>query len=80
MAIGAEKKGEEDKIFAALNKMKEEDLTFSVEKNAETGEILIGGQGETHVELLARRVKSRYGAAVKLTPPKIPYRETIRGT
>lgn len=80
MAIGAEKKGEEDKIFAALNKMKEEDLTFSVEKNAETGEILIGGQGETHVELLARRVKSRYGADVKLTQPKIPYRETIRGT
>ena len=80
MAIYAEKKGEEDKIFAALNKMKEEDLTFSVEKNAETGEILIGGQGETHVELLARRVKSRYGAEVKLTQPKIPYRETIRGT
>ena len=80
MAIGAEKKGEEDKIFGALNKMKEEDLTFSVEKNAETGEILLGGQGETHVELLAKRVKTRYGADVKLTQPKIPYRETIRGT
>lgn len=80
MAIGAEKKGEEDKIFAALNKMKEEDLTFTVEKNAETGEILIGGQGETHIEILARKVKSRYGADVKLSPPKIAYRETIRGS
>lgn len=79
MAIGAEKKGEEDKIFAALNKMKEEDLTFSVEKNAETGEILLGGQGETHVELLAKKVKARYNADVKLTDPKIAYRETIRG-
>ena len=79
MAIGAEKKGEEDKIFGALNKMKEEDLTFSVEKNAETGEILLGGQGETHVELLAKRVKTRYGADVKLTRPKVPDRETIRG-
>ena len=39
-SVSAEKKGEEDKIFAALNKMKEEDLTFTVEKNAETGEIL----------------------------------------
>ena len=80
MAVSAEKKGEEDKIFAALNKMKEEDLTFTVEKNTETGEILIGGQGETHIELLAKKIKSRYGACARLTPPKIAYRETIRGT
>lgn len=78
-AIGAEKKGEEDKIFAALNKMKEEDPTFTVEKNAETGEMLLGGQGETHVEILAKKVKARYGVNVLLSEPKIAYRETIRG-
>lgn len=80
MAVSAEKKGEEDKIFAALNKMKEEDLTFSVEKNAETGEILLGGQGETHLEILSKKAKARYGANMKLSVPKIAYRETIRGT
>ena len=80
MAITSEKKGEEDKVFAGLNKLAEEDLTFSVEKNAETGEILIGGQGETQIELLAKKVKARYGVDVKLTDPKIAYRETIRAT
>lgn len=79
MAVSSEKKGEEDKIFAALNKMKEEDLTFSVEKNAETGEILLGGQGDTHLDVLAGKIRSRYGASLKLSTPKIAYRETIRG-
>ena len=60
--------------------MKEEDLTFSVEKNAETGEILLGGQGETHLEILSKKAKARYGANMKLSTPKIAYRETIRGT
>lgn len=80
MAVSAEKKGEEDKVFAGLNKLREEDYTFSVEKNAETGEILIGGQGETQIELLAKKVKSRYGVDLKLSEPKVAYRETIRAT
>ena len=80
MAVSAEKKGEEDKVFAGLNKLAEEDYTFSVEKNAETGEILIGGQGDTQLEILARKVKARYGVDVKLSEPKIAYRETIRST
>ena len=67
-------------MFAGLSKLAEEDYTFSVEKNAETGEILIGGQGETQLEMLAKKVKARYGVDVKLTEPKIAYRETIRST
>ena len=78
MAVSSEKKGEEDKVFAGLNKLSEEDYTFSVEKNTETGEILIGGQGDTQIEMLAKKVKSRYGVDVKLTEPKIASRETIR--
>ena len=78
MAVGAEKKGEEDKVFASLNKLSEEDYTFTVEKNLETGEILIGGQGETQIELLVKRAKLRYGVDIRLTDPKIAYRETIR--
>ena len=80
MSVTAEKKGEEDKVFAGLAKLKEEDYTFSIEKNAETGEMVIGGQGDIQLELLAKKVKARYGVDLKLSEPKIAYRETIRGT
>ncbi len=80
MSVAAEKKGEEDKVFAGLAKLREEDHTFTVEKNADTGEILLGGQGDIQIELLAKKVKARYGVDMKLAEPKIAYRETIRGT
>lgn len=80
MSVAAEKKGEEDKVFAGLAKLREEDYTFTVEKNADTGEILLGGQGDIQIELLAKKVKARYGVDMKLAEPKIAYRETIRGT
>ena len=79
MSVAAEKKGEEDKVFAGLAKLKEEDYTFSIEKNAETGEMVIGGQGDIQIEMLAKKVKARYGVDMKLSEPKIAYRETIRG-
>ncbi|MBQ8429979.1 MAG: elongation factor G [Clostridia bacterium] len=79
MSVAAEKKGEEDKVFAGLAKLKEEDYTFSIEKNAETSEMVIGGQGDIQIEMLAKKVKARYGVDMKLSEPKIAYRETIRG-
>ena len=79
MAVSAEKKGEEDKVFAGLAKLKEEDYTFSIEKNSETGEMLLGGQGDIQLELLVKKVKARYGVDMKLSEPKVAYRETIRG-
>lgn len=78
LAVKAANKGEEDKVFAGLNKMREEDYTFSVTKNTETGELILSGQGETHIELLCAKLKSRFGIATVLTEPRIPYRETIR--
>ena len=78
LAVKAANKGEEDKVFAGLNKMREEDYTFSVTKNTETGELILSGQGETHIELLCAKLKSRFGIATVLAEPKIPYRETIR--
>ena len=80
MSVAAEKKGEEDKVFAGLAKLKEEDYTFSIEKNPESGEMVIGGQGDIQLELLAKKVKARYGVDMKLSETKIAYRETIRGT
>lgn len=79
MAVAAEKKGEEDKVFAGLAKLREEDYTFSIEKNAETAEMLLGGQGDVQLETLVKKVRSRYGVGMKLSAPKIAYRETIRG-
>ena len=78
MAVKAANKGEEDKVFSGLNKMREEDYTFSVTKNAETGELILSGQGETHLELLTAKLKSRFGISTVLSEPRIPYRETIR--
>lgn len=78
LAVKAVNKGEEDKMFAGFLKMTEEDYTFSVEKRAETGELILSGQGEIHLEILAKKLKARYGIDVTLHEPKIPYRETIR--
>ena len=80
MSVAAEKKGEEDKVFAGLGKLKEEDYTFSIEKNAETGEMLLGGQGDIQLEMLVKKVKARYGVGMVLSQPKVAYRETIRGS
>lgn len=78
MAIYAEKKGEEDKIFQGLNKLAEEDYTFTVTKNQETGEMLIGGQGETHLDVINKKLKAKFNVSAALKTPKIAYRETIR--
>ena len=78
LAVNAVTKGDEDKVFAGFNKMSEEDYTFSVEKRADTGELVVSGQGEVHIEMLAKKLKQRYNIDVTLAEPKIPYRETIR--
>ncbi len=78
MAIYSEKKGEEDKIFQGLNKLAEEDYTFTVTKNNETGEMLIGGQGETHLDVINKKLKAKFNVSAALKTPKIAYRETIR--
>ena len=80
MAIYAEKKGEDDKIFQGLNKLAEEDYTFTVTKNKETGEMLINGQGETHLDVINRKLKAKFNVSALLKTPKIAYRETIRKT
>ena len=77
-AVYAEKKGEEDKIFAGLNKLKDEDVSFRVEKNVDTGEMIIAGVGATQLEVLRKKLKSKFGVDAILKEPKIAYKETIR--
>lgn len=78
LAVYAAKKGEEDKIFAGLNKLKDEDISFNVVKDPETGEMLLCGVGETQLDILCRKLKNKFGCEAVLTEPRIAYRETIR--
>ena len=79
MAISAAKSGEEDKVFQGLNRLAEEDLTFKVEKDKETGEMVIRGQGETQLEILCKKLKAKFGCEAVLREPKVAFRETITG-
>ncbi|MBR7100359.1 MAG: elongation factor G [Clostridia bacterium] len=80
MAVFAEVKGEEDKIFQGLQRLADEDYTFSITKSKVTGEMLLSGQGETQIEVLCKRLKSKFGVNVVLKEPSIEYKETIRAT
>ena len=80
MAIYAEKKGEEDKIFQGLNRLAEEDRSYTVTKNLETGETLINGQGETQLDVICKKLKAKFNVSAVLSVPKVAYRETIRKT
>lgn len=77
-AVYAKKAGEEDKIFSGLARLMEEDPTIKVEKNVETTESVLSGLGEMHIEVIAKKLASKFGAECLLQDPKIPYRESIR--
>lgn len=79
VAIEPQTKADLDKMGAALSRLVEEDPSVRVERQAETGEQLLWAQGESHVAVIVERLKRKFGAAVVTHPPRIPYRETIRG-
>ncbi len=79
-AIEPKSKGDEEKIGEALHRLMEEDLTLHAERDAETGEYLLSGTGQLHIEIAVAKLKERFKVEVVLHPPKVPYRETIRKT
>lgn len=79
-AIEAADKKQEDKVFSGLAKLGEEDPSFTIERNNETRQTLLGGQGEQQMNVVMEKLKDRFGVEVKTVPQKIAYRETIRGT
>lgn len=79
-ALEPKKQGEEDKVFSSFSKLIEEDPSLSLTRNAETKEILLSGVGSVHIEATAEKLKRKFGVEVNLKPPKVPYRETIKGT
>jgi elongation factor G len=79
-AITAKSKGEEDKVLTALKRLAEEDPMLDIHRDAQTGEMIVGGMSQVHVEVTVERMKRRFGTEVELKPPRVPYRETIKGT
>jgi elongation factor G len=79
-AVEPKSRGEEDKVFSSISKLIEEDPSLTLERKAETKEILLSGVGAVHIEATAEKLKRKFGVEVNLKPPKVPYRETIKGT
>ena len=78
-AVEAKTRADEDKIGTAIHKMLEEDLSLRFGRDPQTQEFLLSGPGQQHIEVVVSKLRSHYHVDVTLKPPKVPYRETIRG-
>ncbi len=78
LAVEPKAKGDEEKISSGLNRLQDEDPTFKVEVNTETHQTVISGVGEQHLDVIVSKLKAKFGVAVNLVDPKVPYRETIK--
>ena len=79
-AIEPKTRGDDDKISIALQRLLEEDPVLRVSRDAQTHEMLLSGAGQLHIEVVVGRLRKRYKVEVNLKKPKIPYRETIKGS
>ncbi len=73
------KQGDEEKLFSSITRMLDEDLTISLTREQDTGEVLISGVGQIHLEVLSSKIKRKFGVEMTLSTPKVPYKETIKG-
>ena len=80
IAIEAADKADDEKMGSGLAKLREEDPSFVVERNVETHQTLLGGQGDMQLNIILAKLKDRFGVTVKAVPQKIAYRETIKGS
>ena len=79
-AVEPAKKGDDEKVGTGLNKLMEEDPSFKLERNVETHQTLLGGQGEIQLNIIKDKLKDKFGVDVVTVPQKIAYRETIKGS
>jgi elongation factor G len=79
-AIEPKTRGDEDKISIALHRLMEEDPVLRLSRDAQTHEMLLSGMGQLHIEVVVGKLRKRYKVEVNLKKPKIPYRETIKGS
>ena len=80
VAVEPASKADLDKLSGALTRLQEEDRTLRVERNVETGEQIMWGQGENQIQVAGERLARKFGTSIVTHPPRIPYRETIRGS
>src|SRR3954467_15314520 len=78
MAFAVEARGDEDKVFTSLRRLQEEDPTIDLHRDEQTGEQIVAGLSQVHVEVVLGRLKERFNVEVNLKPPRVPYLETIR--
>ena len=78
-ALAPKEKGEEDKVYAAVHKLLEEDIMLKLSRDEESGDILLAGMGQLHIEISVEKARRRYKTEIVLKTPKVPYRETVRG-
>ena len=79
-AIEPKSRGDEDKIGTSLHRLQEEDPTINYTRDQQTKELLLAGQGQSHIEVTVAKLKRRFGVEVTLKLPRIPYRETIKAS
>ena len=80
VAVEPKSKGDDEKAGTGLNKLREEDPSFVIERNTETHQTLLGGQGDIQVATVISKLKDKFGVDMEIVPQKIAYRETIKGT
>ncbi|MEW6582222.1 MAG: elongation factor G [Actinomycetota bacterium] len=80
VAVSAKNQGDEDKVMASLRRLREEDPTLDVHRDDETGDLILGGLSQMHVETIVDRMNRRFHVEVELHPPHVPYHETITAT
>ncbi len=78
-AIEPKTRADEDRIGQAIHKILEEDLALRFSRDPQTKEFLLSGAGQQHIEVVVAKLRKRYHVELTLKPPKVPYRETIRG-
>ena len=78
-ALAPKQKGDEDKVFAAVQKLLDEDATLKLGRDEETSDILLSGMGQLHIEISVEKARRRSKVDIVLKTPKVPYRETVRG-
>lgn len=80
MSIVPKEKSDDDKLSGALQRLMDEDPSFSIGRNYETKELIIGGQGEKHLNILLNKLENKFGVNAILKEPEISYRETIKNS
>jgi len=79
-ALQTKNKADDDKVMQGLHRLMEEDTALRVLRNEQTNEFVVSGAGQLHVEMAIERLKRKFGVEAELKAPKVPYRETIKGT